>query len=203
MVQAEHGQLSTWGLKNTDNDEVDDEGVPIYDHSANILISERLKPYLKVAKTCEAGKVCYPGAWYSIGGIKIDEANKVVIGDEYSDSAVSERFFLQDGTYIQMGNFLNNRGAIFVILPVYKDAILGKNRFYFTFDDNGLYPAGRKGDSIYTFDEGDFGCNPSSTYKYAGMGCAAWVIYNKNMDYLHCRSKLDWDGPHSCKEADN
>ena len=29
----------------------------------------------------------------------------------------------------------------------------------------------------------------------------AWVIYNGNMDYLHCKDKLSWDGPFTCKEA--
>ena len=27
----------------------------------------------------------------------------------------------------------------------------------------------------------------------------AWVIYNKNMDYLHCPEKLGWDKAQSCK----
>ena len=35
----------------------------------------------------------------------------------------------------------------------------------------------------------------------AGSGelCSAWVIYNGNMDYLHC-DDLSWDGKHSCKD---
>ena len=52
MMQAEYGQISTWGLKNTNNGDVDEEGVPIYDHSAKIVIAERFKHYLKVARTC-------------------------------------------------------------------------------------------------------------------------------------------------------
>ena len=31
-----------------------------------------------------------------------------------------------------------------------------------------------------------------------GRSCTAWVLYNENMDYLHC-SDLSWDGKHSCK----
>ena len=31
-----------------------------------------------------------------------------------------------------------------------------------------------------------------------GYGCTAWVIYNENMDYLHCND-LNWDGKKSCK----
>ena len=203
MSQAEYGQLSTWGLKNTVTGEVNDEDKPIYDHSANKLIVSRLKKYLKVAKTCEAGKVCFPGAWYSINGIKTDDGGKVLTGSNTSDSAPEEQFFLNDGTYVHMGNYTAyaQSGSIFVVLPIGKDAVLGKNRFYFVFNDKGLFPAGMKDTTWYSFE--DYGCDPAATYKTAGMGCAAWVIYNKNMDYLHCREKLDWDGPHSCKEAEN
>lgn len=31
--------------------------------------------------------------------------------------------------------------------------------------------------------------------------CTAWVIYNENMDYLHCINDLSWFGAKSCKEA--
>ena len=31
--------------------------------------------------------------------------------------------------------------------------------------------------------------------------CTAWVIYNENMDYLHCIDDLSWFGAKSCKEA--
>jgi prepilin-type N-terminal cleavage/methylation domain-containing protein len=30
-----------------------------------------------------------------------------------------------------------------------------------------------------------------------GYGCTAWVIYNENMDYLHCND-LSWGGKHKC-----
>ena len=203
MSQAEYGQLSTWGLKNTVTGEVNDEDKPIYDHSANKLIVSRLKKYLKVAKTCETGKVCFPGAWYTIGGLKTEDAGGVLTGSNTSDSSPEERFFLSDGTYVHMGNYAaySKSGSIFVILPFGKDAVLGKNRFYFIFNDKGLFPAGMKGATSYTFE--GYGCDPAATERTAGMGCAAWVIYNKNMDYLHCREDLAWDGPHSCKEAGN
>jgi prepilin-type N-terminal cleavage/methylation domain-containing protein len=32
-----------------------------------------------------------------------------------------------------------------------------------------------------------------------GTACTGWVIVNKNMDYLHCRSELSWNGKNSCK----
>lgn len=41
-------------------------------------------------------------------------------------------------------------------------------------------------------------CNLSKPDKLNGYGCAAWVIYNENMDYLHCND-LSWDGKKKCK----
>ena len=35
-----------------------------------------------------------------------------------------------------------------------------------------------------------------------GVGCAAWVILNENMDYLHC-SDIGWGGKASCKNIFN
>lgn len=43
-------------------------------------------------------------------------------------------------------------------------------------------------------------CNPDSQNRLNGYGCTAWVIYNENMDYLHCRSKLQWSGAKKCKQ---
>ena len=38
-------------------------------------------------------------------------------------------------------------------------------------------------------------CNLNSS----GRGCAAWVIENGNMDYLHC-DDLSWDGKRKCDD---
>ena len=110
------------------------------------------------------------------------------------------RFFLQDGTYIEFGWYEANKGSIKVIVPTGKDSILGKNIFYFVFNDNAFLPEGKASGSpeIHKFDK----CDPEAvgTDYTIGRGCAAWVLYNKNLDYLHCRDKLSWDGKHSCDE---
>ncbi len=36
-------------------------------------------------------------------------------------------------------------------------------------------------------------CNKRNQVHLNGYGCTAWVIYNENMDYLHCND-LNWDG---------
>ena len=31
-----------------------------------------------------------------------------------------------------------------------------------------------------------------------GWACTAWVLVNKNMDYIRCRGELDWEEQTSC-----
>ena len=196
MLLAEYGQISTWGLKKTYTGEVDEEGNEIYDTSANEVISERFKKQLKVSKEClDSDNLCYPYDHYNLAGVKYLDA-----GQSSSRATNSSDFYLSDGTFVTFGDFTGNLGTIIVILPTRKDATLGKNKFYFYFNDNGLYPGGYKDATNYPFTT----CDPNYAggTAAAGQGCAGWVIYNKNMDYLKCRDKLDWDGPHSCKEAE-
>ena len=199
MMQAEYGTVDTWGMKATNTGEVDEDGDTIYDHSAQNLISERLRKYLRVAKQCEKGKICFPGASYTLDGIKRTEAN--TLPSDKTDTPVEGRFFLQDGTYVSFGWWAGTYGGIYVILPQGKDSVLGKNRFYFHIDSKGLRPYGLK-DDPETSSRSFRTCDPSYVGVASGQGCTAWVIYNKNLDYLHCRDKLSWDGAHSCKDAE-
>ena len=129
MMQAEYGTIDTWGMNTpTNTGEVDEEGKPIYNHSAQNLISERMRKYLRVAKQCEVGKVCFPGAYYTLDGVKRREANTVATNT--GDSPVEGTFFLQDGTYVTFAWWVISYGGIAVSLPQGKDSVLGKNRFF-------------------------------------------------------------------------
>lgn len=71
----------------------------------------------------------------------------------------------------------------------------GKDFFYFLITKYGIIPYGTVGDTSSPFSTScKTALTTSSTH---GNGCTAWVIYNNNMDYLHC-SDLDWDGKNSC-----
>ena len=65
-------------------------------------------------------------------------------------------------------------------------------KFYLTKD--GFIPFGGDGASrnFETF------CNKSKNIIASGWACAAWVMLNENMDYLHCED-LSWHGKHKCK----
>ena len=63
---------------------------------------------------------------------------------------------------------------------------------------NGIRPTGTKDTPIDTRTFA-YSCKmKDSSLGQNGYGCTAWVIYNKNMDYLKCRDELSWDGKHSC-----
>ena len=70
-------------------------------------------------------------------------------------------------------------------------------RFYLT--GSGIIPVGTKEETSHTFDERcltrNQGMGGNSKVRAA---CAAWVLKNNNMDYIHC-SDLSWNGKHTCK----
>lgn len=73
--------------------------------------------------------------------------------------------------------------------------VYGYDVFKFALVRNGVLPYGMPRASIWT--ENFSQClNENSWYPY---GCTAWVVYNKNMDYLKCPDKLGWDKQSSCK----
>lgn len=77
---------------------------------------------------------------------------------------------------------------------------LGVDYFTFYVYRDGLGPAGRAQETVWTetFSEQCLGKGVNK-YSLREAGCSAWVIYNKNMDYLHCPEKLGWDKASSCK----
>ncbi len=72
----------------------------------------------------------------------------------------------------------------------------GKDIFYFYINSDGIVPIGKNDDPARPFE--DY-CNMDANNEYNGYGCTAWIIYNKNMDYLHCND-LSWDSKHKCSE---
>ena len=72
----------------------------------------------------------------------------------------------------------------------------GMDMFSFFITENAIIPLGTP---EMTNDTLKFpaGCNLQDCKSYC-ESCAAWIIQNKNMDYLHCND-LSWDGKHTCK----
>ncbi len=194
MMVFDYGTIDTWGtFSNTSTGKIDPEtGLPIYDHSAQIFIAERLKKYLKVLKTCELNQVCNPYPRYDLSGKK--KAEQLIIKPS-SDSIPEGTFYLEDGTLITLGWYAGNKINISILLPVLKKRIYGKNVFYMSLTPQGLELEGFPGEVSNPFTY----CDPRLESANIGRGCTAWVLINKNMDYLHCREKLGWDKASSCK----
>ena len=161
----------------------------------DLEMMEKFGKYLKYQKTCGRNKGCFPNVTY-----------KSVTGNGYSkwedDTTYRSRAILTDGTLI-MFNFnalVNNSdnfyAQIYVDINGFKGPNqLGRDFFYFYISPEKIVPAGAKALEEKNEDQ-KFTKN---CIQQNGYACAAWVIYNENMDYLHCKD-LSWDGKHSCKE---
>lgn len=162
----------------------------------DLEMMEKFGKYLKYQKTCGRNKGCFPNVTY-----------KSVTGNGYSkwedNTTDRSRAILTDGTLIMFnksamwgyeGNDLY--AQIYVDINGFKGPNqLGRDFFYFYINPEKIVPAGAKAleekneDLKFT----------KNCIQQNGYACAAWVIYNENMDYLHCKD-LSWDGKHSCKE---
>ena len=163
----------------------------------DLEMMEKFGKYLKYQKTCGRNKGCFPNVTY-----------KSVTGNGYSkwedDTTDRSRAILTDGTLIMFnknamwggneGNYLY--AQIYVDINGFKGPNqLGRDFFYFYITPEKIVPAGAKALEEKNEDQ-KFTKN---CIQQNGYACAAWVIYNENMDYLHCKD-LSWDGKHSCKE---
>lgn len=190
LAVQENGTPENWGLVVGSHPEGD---APIIN---------MLKPYLNVSKDCSDGSTgCFPpGIMY-----KYLRSSDIILIDTYSVPKLK----LSDGTllfgFTQSTNctgiegtslaLQNICGRYFVDINGYKNPNqYGKDVFRFYLTKYGVIPYGsaqENGSSSFVND-----CKNKDTTN--GFGCAAWVIYNENMDYLHC-SNLSWDGPTKCQ----
>lgn len=69
----------------------------------------------------------------------------------------------------------------------------GYDTFGFFIYSNKILPFGSSG---MTYSDSNISNCLNGT---GGLSCTAWVLTNNNMDYLHCRDKLSWNGKTSCK----
>ena len=193
MVELEYGTIDKWGLNATDTGTKDNDNNPIYDKSAASIISERLRKHLNVAKVCQDGEMCQTRSLYTLSGHKLSDATPA---GGSSATPADASFFLNDGTFVSIGWYDSSKekNDFNVSLPGFNKDILGKTRFTFNISKDGVLPEG----SLKTIDSWRNNCNLTNNSVHGGRGCTAWVIYNKNLDYLHCRNDLSWDGKTKC-----
>jgi prepilin-type N-terminal cleavage/methylation domain-containing protein len=193
LAVKDNGSPESWGF-------IQDNG----DLTKLRPILSTLVPYLKVAKDCTQGtKGCFsPGKTYAcLGG-------ESVCGPFDYDDDRYPTLKLADGTEIYgtvstitgdcdvprgTSQALSNTcGYYMVDINGEKSPnTYGKDLFSFYVTKYGIVPAGMKDETV------GFSTNCKKTK--SGNGCAAWVIYNENRDYLkdNC-TDLDWGGKTKC-----
>ena len=187
-VQNENGSADEWAVSNVGGDRAD----------------SRLRiftPYLNVIKDCGLKKGC------TDTNKKYRYLDKSSMGvEDIATKSDLARIILADGTLIVMhphvspdcsfnwgkGDLQNVCAMIWVDVNGNKTPNqVGLDTFRFYITKKGIIPSGTPDDIDNMFEES---CNLNNS----GSGCAAWVIFNGNMDYLHC-SGLSWDGKSKCK----
>ena len=197
MAINEEGPIENWGLtKYATSDGMSDEEIADANASRDKFF-EILSKYLKVVEYCPYSSTCEQWDRHSLDGTQYANFTK--------------RMVLADGTMILGATILSpqcNRnlgtstalqnicGEFFVDVNGKKGPnATGKDVFMFYYTKYGVTPVGTKEETNATFETK---CNRKIADKLNGYGCAAWVIYNENMDYLHC-DDLSWDGKTRCK----
>ncbi len=195
----DNGPIEFWAIAGTIDGNDSEEG---YTESAN-KYTDIFTRYLNVIKRCKANEsTCYANVVYKClnGSTYIDyskpaRVDTVVLADgmTFSMEAFSKDCTKNVGEGKQLQNVC---GSIFVDVNGNKNPnVLGRDMFSFYITKYGIFPRGtaKQSDQNFSFEKD---CAKPATQ--AGYGCAAWVLYNENMDYLHC-DNLSWNGKKSCK----
>lgn len=187
MVNAvnEYGTLNTWGL-----------GVGDSPEGAKLIQDRIFTPNLKIMDYCEKLNSCVGSKPYKYitGTVHIS----------YKDNWGYRRLILADGSTliysVSSGNCNSDTprawtGCAVVTIDVdgyYKGPnTFGKDTFSFNVMKNKIVPFGTQEENPNF----QTSCNTNNTY---GSACTAWVVFNENMDYLHCND-LSWNGKTRCK----
>ncbi len=153
-------------------------------------------PYLKITKFCGRNKGCYPNVAYkSLAGISHYNINTY---KPFATAQLADGFLID--TQIVTPHIVDGYGKVYGAVHVDINGKLGPNvygkdhfRFYVT--QTGIVPSGADTSWNYNF----YTACLNYVADIQGTACTAWVLYNENMDYLHCKD-LSWSGKKSCKE---
>ena len=205
MAKIDNGNFVTWFSERSYDPTTDEDGnviVHAISKENQDILFGKLAPYLKVVsdyKTSDAeGKY---DSIFSLTGIERSNAN---ILSQYHVMNLIDGVSLINGTVadFEKCEIKNNYcGDLAVDINGGKSGPnkIGVDIFYFIITRDNISPMGSR---FVTGVPRSFpkNCTLNDTTNSAnGYACAAWVIENKNMDYLHC-SDLSWDGKHRCSD---
>jgi len=188
MMIAEHGPLNEWT-----------------DESLEFFTNELVSKLKAVPEDCKNREQCSFHS-YKRENEKIyilDNGSAIIFrfrNDKRSCKTSVEGIFTGKGADVDV--HYNSCAGVSVDINGKKGPnTVAKDIFAFRVYTDGILPMGLPNNIGGGAWNDDFtrSCFPGSVN--SNETCTGWVIYNKNMDYLHCRDKISWNGPHSCKEA--
>ena len=177
---------------------------------ANIMLDTMAK-YMKTSKICHNETGCFKDVIYK----KIDGKNTAnwdgynAISKLITSDGMSVFMFSYGSTPINNGGGIQKEsyGAISVDINGFKNPnTFGADMFSFILTKDGVYPVGTPSSiqdetledlTVIKINSFPRACNRKDCYGHC-EGCTAWVMYNENMDYLHC-DDLSWEGKSKCK----
>lgn len=194
----EYGTIDNWGITSS-NAGPNEEGKTILDSSSMEIIGTRLGKYIKHRRL--------DPNWGD--GIKETNMQQTVIESKYAQFDRPVALALEDGSVIMIAltssseacreSSLSSKkicsSAVVWFPDKTKKRIEGVNQFSFYIMKDRIIPWGVQEDIQNPFNNY---CKISKNIRQSGRGCTAWVIYNENMDYLHC-DDLSWNGKKKCK----
>ncbi|MFR1672295.1 MAG: type II secretion system protein [Candidatus Gastranaerophilaceae bacterium] len=191
LMLSEYGNPRDFGVTST----VAEASKQLYDAWA---------PFLPVAKMCGNQNL---GCMYAKSTNVANIDGNSFTYSLYSSDQV-QKMLLNNGDAIVIWGSSKNTcvkdtdycGNVFYLFDsVKRQSLIGKTGFTFFYTPSGIVPAGKEDDSSSITRFPDY-CTINFKAVGAdrnGLGCTAWVLHNKNMDYLHCEG-LSWDGKNKC-----
>ena len=198
IAKVQNGEVEDWGLQVAGMSVDPDENQQAISKQITDKVWDILSPNLKITSRCKRTEDdCQGYDRYSLDGTKFGEFRPIAV---FADGSVIVGTTVFNATCNGVRGTSENLkhicGEVFVDINGPKPPnATGKDVFIFYFTKYGVLPAGTKDETVFTMDKC---CNKGETNILNGYGCAAWIIYNENMDYLHC-DDLSWDGKKSCK----
>lgn len=185
LAVQENGTPDTWNLD-----------APASSVGAQEMIN-KLASFLNITKNCGISANCMaPGGYTRLKTNGIWDTNGLNYVDQIqlSDGTLLVSYVDSNTCTWSMGStsqLSNMCGEYHVdINGLRKPNKLGVDLFTFYLTKYGIMPEGSQQETNQFANQ----CNNDGA---SGWGCAAWVIYNENMDYLKCNT-LSWNGPTKC-----
>ena len=197
---AEYGDITTLGFAGNSGTSKDEEGNVILDDIGYANIKTfwgKLAPYMKVVNICysdenncgrEYKRYTLSGVARSISTVTTVESvdGMHLMGGWISISNCREKSDSCGDFGIDINGVYNPPNTSCIDI------------FYFYISPYAIIPFGMPDDETgYKFSNLCLR-NSLTAGNNNGYGCTVWVIYNENMDYLHC-DDLSWDGKKKCK----